>query len=390
MGNFGIICELNPPHKGHQYLMDRARSMGAERIVCVMSGNSVQRGSFAVCDKYLRAEAAIRMGADLVLELPYPWCSASAEGFARGGISVLRHFADTLIFGSECGELSRLQKAASLAADEDFRKEYRRRLREGHPAAGLYHELLRQKGMDAPGSNDILGVEYLRAAGELAPKLEALTIKRCGASYDETRVREGELPSATAIRALWDAKEWEASYPLLPEGCEALFRRVASEGKLFSEERLCGAILGWYCLHDPEDFGSVCGMEGGLASRFCAMARESGSLGEFYQKIKTKRYTDAHLRRVLLYGMTGVEEADLCDLPRYATLLAANDRGRELLSACRKNEVFSVVTKPADVPLGDRQTILADRLESLYALGLSDEVSPSDMRKKSPFIFKNG
>ena len=112
MADLGIICEVNPLHGGHQYLIESARKMGAERIVCVMSGNTVQRGEFAIADRYARAETLIRSGADLVLELPFPWSAGSAERFARGGLSILRHFCDGVIFGSECGDADALAEAA--------------------------------------------------------------------------------------------------------------------------------------------------------------------------------------------------------------------------------------------------------------------------------------
>ena len=105
----GIICEFNPFHKGHQYLLRRAREHGAETVVCAMSGNFVQRGDFAVADKFARAEMAVRCGADLVLELPTPWAMAGAETFARGGVELLaKAGCDTLAFGSECGDLTAL------------------------------------------------------------------------------------------------------------------------------------------------------------------------------------------------------------------------------------------------------------------------------------------
>ena len=112
MKNIGIVCEFNPLHNGHERLLRYARELGAQRVVCVMSGNATQRGELAVLDKYTRAKAAIASGADLVIELPYPWSSASAEYFARAAIAVLSGFCDTLLFGSECGDIELLKNAA--------------------------------------------------------------------------------------------------------------------------------------------------------------------------------------------------------------------------------------------------------------------------------------
>ena len=105
MSDFCIISEFNPLHNGHAYIIGKARELGAQSVTCVMSGNSTQRGELSVVNKYLRAEAALRGGADLVLELPYPWCSGSAESFAKAAISILSGVCDTVIFGSECGDI---------------------------------------------------------------------------------------------------------------------------------------------------------------------------------------------------------------------------------------------------------------------------------------------
>lgn len=91
MRTAGIISEYNPFHRGHAWqLGELRRRLGADTaVVCAMSGNFVQRGDFAILRAHARAEAAVRGGADLVLELPLPWAIASAEGFAAGGVGVL-------------------------------------------------------------------------------------------------------------------------------------------------------------------------------------------------------------------------------------------------------------------------------------------------------------
>ena len=96
MSKFGIICEFNPLHNGHEYLIKRSEELGATNVVCIMSGNFTQRGEFPITDKYSRAEMAIKGGADLVLELPFPWCGASAEYFASAAVSIAASFCQSL------------------------------------------------------------------------------------------------------------------------------------------------------------------------------------------------------------------------------------------------------------------------------------------------------
>ncbi len=386
MSDFGIICEFNPLHGGHQYLIEQARAMGAERVVCIMSGNSVQRGSLAVTDSYTRAECALRAGADLVLELPFPWCSASAEGFAMGGISVARHFCDRVIFGSERGDLPLLRRAARIAEEESFRQQFNALLRDGAPAAKTYYALLEQKTGAPLSSNDLLGLEYLRAARRLSAELDFLSVKRQGSAYGATELTEGVYPSATAIRSLWKNGGFEQTVSYLPPACADIYRAAFAEGRIACEEGPESGILAWFRLHEGEDFDGIEGTEGGLAHRFCSVARESATLTEFYEGIRTKRYTDSHVRRVLLYCLTGVRRGDLEGLPVYTTLLAANEKGRALLSQRRKENGFPVITKPADAPRKTVQYRLGNRLDALFSLSTEERTGTDAMIRKSPFI----
>ena len=86
----GIIAEYHPFHNGHLYQMRNARAMtGASYCVVVLSGHFVQRGMPAIYSSRLRAEAALRCGADAVFEIPSPFSSASARDYARFAVSLL-------------------------------------------------------------------------------------------------------------------------------------------------------------------------------------------------------------------------------------------------------------------------------------------------------------
>ena len=171
MKTAGIICEYNPFHAGHAWqIAEIRRTLGEDTaVVCAMSGNFVQRGDFAILRKHVRAEAAVRGGADLVLELPTPWATASAECFARGGVEVLSGtgVVDTLCFGSECAKIEKLLRLAQFLTSDDFANALRTELDKGISFAAA-RELAAEKmqGDDAEilrGPNDILGVEYCKA-----------------------------------------------------------------------------------------------------------------------------------------------------------------------------------------------------------------------------------
>lgn len=385
MKNIGIVCEFNPLHNGHERLLRYARELGAERVVCVMSGNATQRGELAVLDKYTRAKAAIAAGADLVLELPYPWSSASAEYFARAAVAVLSGSCDTLLFGSESGDIELICRAATLAATDDFREEYRRRTKAGEGAAGVYFDMLRDAG--APlGSNDLLGVEYVRAIGELGADMTPVTLKREGADYNDESIDGASYPSATAIRKMWQELGFEESVKHMPRTAYEIYEKAYFEGEMCDIYQLSRAILMYFRLRSPEDLQNYAECEGGIANRLCSLAHECSSLEELYEKLSTKRYTDAKLRRALLFCLSEVERELLCSFPEYTTLLAADAKGRELLSAQRKSGGIKVVTKPADEPAESAQTKASRRLDAIFTLAKMQPNASGEYLRRGAYI----
>lgn len=388
MSVFGIICEFNPIHTGHQYLLRTARQRGADTVVCIMSGATTQRGEFAIADPYLRAKAAILAGADLVIELPFPWCSASAEGFAMGGIEVVKHFADTVIFGSECGDLSLLRQAADAASSPRFKEAFQKALQGGEGAARAYCDCLTQSGIPPLSSNDLLGVAYLRAATEQNADLSFQTVQRHGAAYRQTALHQAESPSAMAIRRLWSEGKFEEAVPAIPKECVKLFREAVENGEITSERELDSVWLSFFRLHDAEDFADCLGCEGGLAQRICASARQARSYEELLQTVKTKRYTDAHIRRAMLFCLASVTKQDVKATPQYTTVLAMNQRGQRLLAQKRKELCFPVITKAADAPRDTVQFQATQRIHHIFAMATKTKHTASEMITKTPYIEK--
>ena len=208
MRTAGIISEYNPFHRGHAWQIgELRRRLGAETaVVCAMSGSFVQRGDFAVMRTHARAEAAVRGGADLVLELPLPWAIASAEGFAAGGVGVLAATGavDTLVFGSECGDTETLKAVAAALESESFAAYLRQGLQEGVSFAAAREaaarKLLGEKAAVLAQPNDILGVEYCKAIARQAAALMPLALPRRGVGHDGGAA-EG-FASASRIREL--------------------------------------------------------------------------------------------------------------------------------------------------------------------------------------------
>ena len=405
----GVICEFNPFHSGHAYLLTRMREPVGEGgcVVCLMSGRFVQRGDVAMADPYLRAEAALRGGADLVLELPFPWSAGSAEFFAGAGVDLLTRLGvDSLVFGSEGGDLTLLAAAARAVDSPAFGEAYAALCNGGTGTAAAYTEAIRQVCDTTlpdgfPDSNELLGIAYLRALqraeGLYGHAPTPHTVTRLGAGYREDVLTEGQYPSATALRALireaaCDPVALEAILEgTMPTGSlDVLLRAVRAEEAPLSGERLLSFYHTFYRIKSPEDFEGYAEMGGGLAAHVCRRAREAATPEAFFASLRTKQYTDARLRRALLFGAMGVTEEDLRSLPSHTTLLAANERGCTFLKEFRKAhkdqlDSLTIVTKPADAPEG-RQRELAELTDALFTLGYPTPRSAGETYRRTPVI----
>lgn len=409
MKTAGVICEFNPFHNGHAYLLARMREkVGAEGcVICVMSGRFVQRGEPAMADPYLRAKMALAGGADLVVELPFPWSAASAEHFARGGVRLLARLgAESLFFGSEGGGLSLLSAAAEAVDSPAFGEAYADICNAGMGTAAAYAEALRYicpvpLPKDFPASNELLGIAYLRALKQTRAEYgyapEAHTITRLGAGYREDVLTEGAYPSATALRALireaaCDPVALEAILDgtIPPASLEILLEAIRREDAPLEGERLLSFYHTLYRVKPPADFEGLAEWSGGIASHVCRRAKETATPAEFFSSLRTKYYTDARLRRALLFGALEVTEADLRRTPTYTPLLAATPRGCAYLKEWRKanknaDHGFTVVTKPADAPEG-WQRELSERADVLFTLCFPHPRGAGEMLKRSPYI----
>ena len=388
--NFGIICEFNPFHSGHKYLFDKARELGAKNIVCAMSGNSVQRGELAILDKYERAKFAILNGADLVLELPFPWSSGSAEYFASAGVRALAPYCDAIIFGSECGDIDLLKRAADVALTSEFCVALDAKKKSGEGAASAYFSLIEEYVGARLSSNDILGVEYIKAAKKCGAKLEFFTVKRMGNAYRDNTIREGEFPSASAIRKALKSDD-KLDFERVQGFTDGSLKDALLQGQITDAGLIERALLMYFRLADASELSQYAEADGGIAERICLAAKESRNIVELWEMIKTKRYTDAKLARAILFCLARVKRELLLQAPEYLYLLAASESGRALLSSVKKSKSdgrIPVVTKPADVPRESAQFAAEERLYAIFSLARKNALPMSDYYRKNAFIIK--
>lgn len=374
----GVVGEFNPFHRGHREHFEKSRALVGEDtpIVCVMSGDFVQRGEPACLNKHARAEMAVRCGADLVFELPLPWCLSSAERFALGAAGLLDSLGVVthLAFGSESGDLAAIRELAKTAADPAILERIKTAMAGGMPFAAARETVLRE-GLGARAGllrdpNDILAVEYMKALTVLGSKMEPVATVRDSSRHDD--MADGENPSARALRARLAAGE-DIDAGLPEEAAAVLARELAAGRGPVTAEGLDQAVMARLRAMKREDFAALPDATEGLDSRFYRAVRENGTLDGVLTAVKTKRYALSRLRRMVFAGALGIRADMGGDKPPYARLLASTARGRALLRIMGESARVPIITKPASVKKLDGRAReifeLAASARDFYVLG---------------------
>lgn len=414
----GLITEYNPFHAGHLYHMQQARELtGADYCVVLMSGSFVQRGEPAIFDKYLRTKTALLAGADLVLEIPAAFSTASAHEFAAYGVALLSAIGvDAVVFGSECGQIEILKQAAYALNHESA--EFRERLRKGLKA-GLTYPQARAKALgetqaggtsvenvedfhantDVSNShiwssilnspNNILGIEYLRAAEDLHSPMEFYTISREGSGYHEDTLADANFPSASAIRGIIrnslskdkDLLDILASH--LPAVTHPAYTGAVPVFVDDFSELLNAAVL------QMQATFSIADLSPELAARLAKPPYFPLSFEERIQALKTRQLTYTRVSRALLHLVLGMREEDISrwkdeGYALYARILGFRRQSSPLLSCLHKKSSIPLITKMADAAQNLSPSALALLEQEVYASHLYQTV-----RMKRSGVFQN-
>lgn len=354
MNIIGIVAEYNPFHTGHGYQISESRARLGENapVIAVMSGNWVQQADCAVADKWTRARLALMGGADLVLELPTPFATASAETFCRGAVDLLHAtgLVTHLSFGSECGNVESLRAVAGCLASPKYHAAVTALSQTGLPFAVCREQAVREllggkEGELLSSPNNNLGVEYIKALGQLGSSITPMTVQRKGAAHNTITHDASAHLSATQIRAHLRQGDYLSPAPYLMDGgLDVLKDRPIPSLK--NAER---AILAKLRTMTAEDWARLpdSGASEGLPQRLEKAGKGCRSLEEFYERVKTKRYTHARLRRLVLWTYLGLTAADRPAHPLYLRVLGFNERGQGLLKEMKKTAALPIITKPA-------------------------------------------
>lgn len=326
-----VICEFNPFHNGHKKLLDNVKKSSGSRLITVMSGDVVQRGLLPALDKYARAKHAVIAGADIAVELPPQYACAPAEIFAIGGVAyAAKAGADCIAFGSECGDIDRLYAAAEIVGDDNtaLNQAIKAALKKGmsHPSAR--REALAECGYTKAAEtlscpNNLLAVEYIKAAKRLCPDMQFTTVKREGGAHGEISM-SGDICSSTAIRcAINENRPIDGYAP--PYVCDDLKKYRNSDERLH-------AIIKYNIA--TKSIRNICGMKEGLDLKIIAEASRQPDINALVSAVKSKRYTEARIRR-LLTNIAIYNIYDLCELKEpdidHINVLAMREDARDML-----------------------------------------------------------
>ena len=373
----GIICEYNPLHLGHRKQLDAIKAADPDGIiVCLMSGNYVQRGFPAIVDKSLRAKAAVMAGADLVLELPITAALSSAEGFAAEGVRILSHFCTHLCFGAETADAKALTATANALLSEAFPAALRTQLDKGLSFPAARAAALTEMGISAVTKpNDILAVEYCKAILRQNSPLIPEPIPRGGDYHDLTA--DEDNPSATAVRRLMLGSGMWLDY--VPEEVRDCFKH-ANLHTLAAGER---AVLSKLRTMTEAEFEAIPFGSEGLWRKLMHNARRFAKLEDVVTATKSKRYTRTRLDRMVMCAFLDITCEMMASPAPYARVLAFNDRGRKILR--QKKGSFCVLNagESADHPYWE----LEKRAGDLYGLFAAESPEPPAAEERRRVVY---
>ncbi len=369
-----VICEYNPFHNGHKYQLEKIKEQSDNPITAIMSGSFTQRGDISIANKFIRAETAVKTGVDLVIELPTVYACSSARNFAYAGVETAKALGCTenLCFSTEEGNAELLIKAAELFDDENFNAEIKRAMESGqyYPQAveNAYKKTAPALSDIVTKPNNILALEYLKALKTTS--IKPMIIKRTGAPHDSKEISDNFTSAGNIREMILNGKAYDKYIP----NNSSEYKNPAYIGNLEK------AIIYKLRTMSKEDYYKLPDVSEGLHNRIYNSVHNFNSLEEIIADIKTKRYTHARIRRIIISALLNITKEDAKIPVPYLRVLAFNERGAELLGTIKKSGTLPIITNVADgyKKLNDKAKRIfnIDLLSSdIYYLA-TDEIKP--------------
>lgn len=380
MNIYSLICEFNPLHNGHAYLLNAMKTSGASHIIAVMSGNFTQRGEPAAIEKHFRTKAALLNGADVVIELPVAYALSSAERFALGGISIIKATGctDSVFFGSECGDINALGKVCDALEEQDFKNSLAEHLKTGENYVTAQEKAIKElHGTELSDiiktPNNILAIEYIRALRALNCTAKPQTIKRAGTSHDSTQT-SGSYASASLLRELMQSGEHSLNNYMPDSAFDILNKAIENQNGISRLSNIDAVVLYKLLTMSNKDYSLLPEISEGIENRLKKAVYISKNTEQILENAKTKRYTLARLRRLLMCAVLGITESDALAPPQYIRILGFNESGREVLRKMRSTSTLPIVMKAGDASklsgLGKKAFALETNADNIYELTL--------------------
>lgn len=356
----GIVGEYNPFHNGHLYHIAQSKQeTGAEYVVCVISGNFVQRGDTSIINKWAKAKMALANGADLVIELPTVYSISSAENFAEGAIKILNSLkiVDTISFGMETEDIAILNNIANVLYTEP--KEYStiltHELKKGNSfprarenALMMYLNDIKKYANVLSGANNILGIEYLKALKKTKSHIVPVGIQRKKVLYHDEYMVD-DFASATAIRKMLKTRQFDDMRRTMPKSSYHILGEELKQGHYVIDlSRFEKEIIYNLRKMTQEEISSLPDVSEGLEMSIKNAANSCNNLEELINIVKSKRFTQTRIQRILLYALLGIDKKQMemaKKIEPYIRVLGFNENGKNLISEIvRLNPKLPVVT----------------------------------------------
>ncbi len=339
----GIVVEYNPFHNGHKYHLQKTKELNPNNIIiAVMSGDFVQRGEPSIIDRWTKTKMALANGVDLVIELPVFYSSQSAEIFAKGAVGILEELkCESMVFGSESGKIDELKRISTLQESEEFKIKLKERLKNGDSYPTAHSSTMKEiLGESELNSNDILGLEYIKAIRYWKSSIIPMTLKREKVGYHDTNI-VGDFASATKIREHLKKNE-EISSIVTQESFNTL-----KEYSNFTYMENFYPFIRYELIKNSNNLSDIQDMEIGFENRLLENAIKSINYDEFFKSISNRRYTTGRVQRVLTHTLlaltTNITEEVKKSIP-YVRVLGFNSKGREYLSYLKKFDNSKIIT----------------------------------------------
>lgn len=339
----GIVVEYNPFHNGHKYHLQKTKELNPNNIIiAVMSGDFVQRGEPSIIDRWTKTKMALANGVDLVIELPVFYSSQSAEIFTKGAVGILEELkCESMVFGSESGKINELKRISTLQESEEFKIKLKERLKSGDSYPTAHSSTMKEiLGKSELNSNDILGLEYIKAIRYWKSSIIPMTLKREKVGYHDTNI-VGDFASATKIREHLKKNE-EISSIVTQESFNTL-----KEYSNFTYMENFYPFIRYELIKNSNNLSDIQDMEIGFENRLLENAIKSINYDEFFKSISNRRYTTGRVQRVLTHTLlaltTNITEEVKKSIP-YVRVLGFNSKGREYLSYLKKFDNSKIIT----------------------------------------------